>query len=102
MTDDETPPVDEISGWRELLDGLGQITVAWQAIEQGREEEPGAVRLPPELVASLTRAGQQAAEALAGLAELITEQDDGSASLVDAQREAARRWDDAHRRAAGS
>lgn len=102
MTDDEIPPVDEISGWRELLDGLGQLTVAWQAIEQGRREEPGAVRLPPELLAGLTRAGQQAAEALAGMAGLIAEQDGDSSSLVDTQREAAQRWDDAHSRATGS
>lgn len=100
MTDDEVPPVDEISGWRELLDGMGQLTVAWQAIEQGRKEE--AVRLPPELMVSLTRAGRQAAEALAGLAELIAEQGGSSSSPVDAQREAAQRWGEAHDRAAGS
>lgn len=100
MTDDEVPPVDEISGWRELLDGLGQLSVAWQAIEQGHKEE--AVRLPPELLVSLTRAGQQAAEALAGMAELVVEQDGGSSSPVEAQREAARRWGEAHDRAAGS
>ncbi len=102
MTDNEIPPVDEISGWRELLDGLGQVTVAWQAIEQSRTAEAGAVRLPSELVVSLTRAGQQAAEALAGLAGLIAEQEGDSASPVDAQQAAAQRWAEAHGRAAGS
>lgn len=101
MTDDQVPPVDEISGWRELLDGLGQVTAAWQAIEQSRTAEAGAVRLPSELVVSLTHAGQHAAEALAGLAELIAEQEDDSASPADAQRAAAQRWAEAHR-AAGS
>ncbi len=98
MTDDETPPVDEISGWRELLDGLGQLTVAWYGIERGRNAETGgATRLPPELQVSLTRAGQQAAEALAGLAELLAEQGGDSAS--PAQRQAAQQWAEAHRRA---
>lgn len=98
MTDGEIPPVDEISGWRELLDGLGQLTVAWHGIEQGREaESAGATRLPAELQVSLTRAGQQAAEALAGLAELLTQQGGDSAS--PAQRQAAQQWAEAHRRA---
>lgn len=98
MTEDEIPPVDEISGWRELLDGLGQLTVAWYGIERGRDAESGATRLPPELQVSLTRAGQQAAEALAGLAELLAEQGGDSAS--PAHRQAAQQWAEAHRRAA--
>jgi hypothetical protein len=99
MTDDEIPPVDEISGWRELLDGLGQLTVAWYGIQRGRDAESGgATRLPAELQVSLTRGGQQAAEALAGLAELLAEQGGGSTS--PAQRQAAQQWAEAHRRAA--
>lgn len=101
MTEDETPPVDEISGWRELLDGMGQLTVAWQAIEQSRadEESDEAVRLPDELLVNLARAAQDTAESLAGLAELIDEGEADHAALVDAQREAAQQWADTHQAA---
>ncbi len=103
MSEEQGPPVDEISGWRELLDGIGQLTVAWQAIEQSRAdatEDEGDLTLPPELLVSLTRAAQDAAESLAGLAELLTE---GGAdqALLDAQREAAQQWADAHDNARG-
>lgn len=101
MTEDPRPSVDEISGWRELLDGLGQLTVAWQAIEQSRLEgasdEPLA--LPGDLLVTVTRAAQDAAESLAGLAALIADQGGDRASLADAQREAAEQWADAHRAA---
>ncbi|MGI9064704.1 MAG: hypothetical protein ACR2FQ_12980 [Pseudonocardiaceae bacterium] len=98
MSEEQGPSVHEISGWRELLDGMGQLTVAWQAIEQSRAEASGEghdIALPPELLVSLTRAAQDAAESLAGLAELLPA-DGTDSALLDAQREAAVRWADAH------
>lgn len=104
MTDDDQS-VDEISGWRELLDGMGQLTIAWEAVVQSRAEEPESrVRLPDEMLASITRAAHQAADALAGLAELLAEQDtatDELASVADTQHEAADGWSAAHDAAAG-
>lgn len=103
MSEEQGPSVEEISGWRELLDGMGQLTVAWQAIEQSRAEateDDGDLALPADLLVSLTRAAHDAAESLAGLAELLTA-DGADPALLDAQREAAQQWADAHDNARG-
>lgn len=88
------PGVEEMTTWRSLLDGLGQAVVGWDAV-QDRLAGGEPVRLPPAVVESLARAGQESAEALAGLADLLAGTDDPGDGVRDAavaQRAAAQAW----------
>ncbi len=104
------PDTEQVTVWRNLLDACGQLSAAWDEVsasqlpaagEASRATDGEAVpELPKELVTALTRAGEECAEALAGMAAVLAGQP-GSAQrvsdLASSQRQAYQEWSNVHR-----
>lgn len=99
--------VHQITFWRNLLDAFAQLDSAWTTATEAQQRAapgagPGAVGIPPEIVAAFARAGESAARSLAGLAEVLAAQhgDTAFATVADAQHTAHHEWAQAHSGAA--
>ncbi len=100
------PNTEQITVWRNLLDAFGQLSAAWEAAREaqsaaGAGSGPAESYLPESLVASFARAGQETAETLTGVAEVLHRQgEDGDsapfADVLETQRTARDRWSTAH------
>lgn len=101
MSDPTTDPnVEQITVWRNLLDAFAELSAAWDAAAKAQQaaepgEGPTGLAMPQSLVASFGRAGQEGADALAGLATVLAQQGGDTAAfgdVADAQRTARDQW----------
>lgn len=100
------PNVEQITVWRNLLDAFAELTAAWETASRAQEqsepgEGPGGLAMPRSLVGSFARAGQEGADALAGLATVLAQQGDAQdafGDVADAQRAARDQWQAARQR----
>lgn len=104
MTDDSTTPnTAQITVWRNLLDAFSQLSAAWETARDAQQNEsdeagPGGGHIPAELVTAFARAGTRTSEALTGLADVLTHQQDGQqfAQVKESQQKAHKDWSAAH------
>lgn len=103
------PNTEQITVWRNLLDAFSQLSAAWEAAEEaqrtaGGGRGPGALRMPESLISSFVRAGEESADALTGVATVLSYQPgldtDNTpqrfTDIAEAQRLARDQWREAH------
>lgn len=91
------PDTEQITAWRNLLDSFAQLSAAWQAAEETSPDRPGP--MPEPLATSFSRAGAEAADALAGVAAELARQTGNATTfdqVADSQRRARDAWRAAH------
>ncbi|GAB3294338.1 hypothetical protein [Parasphingorhabdus pacifica] len=102
------PNTEQITIWRNLLDSFGQLSAAWGAAAEAQQEAdagkgPAAHQLPESLVVSFSRAGMEVADALAGVATVLShqsKQSDWFDETAEAMRAARDSWTQSHDAAA--
>ena len=100
MTGSKAAGEDEATPWQQLAESLSNVGVAWRVAgesqaQPGDESIPATRQLREDEANELARAGYEAAEALAGIATVLSRQEGATQawdSAQNAQREVWRHW----------
>ncbi|WP_189056078.1 hypothetical protein [Longimycelium tulufanense] len=81
--------------WTELVQALDQLDMAWGKVREAGPQVRESLQLPGNVAVALVQAGGRAADALAGVAEVLAQQGDSGGAFEDlaaAQQQIAENW----------
>lgn len=86
---------NQLAVWRNLVQALEQVDVAWKATQPTGPGTAASSQLPGNVTVALVRASQRATEAIVGVTDILVDQHDSGGAFRDiasALRQTLNHW----------
>lgn len=86
---------NQLTAWRDLVQALEQVDVAWKATQPTGTDTAASSQLPGNVAVALVKASHRATEAIVGVTDILVDQYDSGGTFRDiasALRQALNKW----------
>lgn len=93
--DEPEKSTNQLAVWRELLDALDKLDVAWENAQPPEPDTPAASQLPGNIAVALATAVEDGAKAISGMTDILVAQHDSGEAFQQvalALRHAVDQW----------